>query len=182
MRIFLVFIGLLISVFCVKAQGAGEIKYHGAALYGCKGKVKEIFYSTEDPILLEKVIKFLPNGQSEHSIMTYDQNGFPIGFNINAGNRISVNIDYQNDKLKEVEIQTNLRGDEHRTIDMIYEGDLLKQRINKDVLKDKISTISTYSDYQYDDQGNWISRTVELESPEEGEIEKFTETRVITYY
>lgn len=190
-RCFFVLITLVIA-FSFSAQG----QYHAGVLYGLKGNVKEIKAKSENPLVKGKT-KFLENGMKKLSLLTYNDEGYPIGCSMQGwgDNYKSISIAYNDRNLPSmVEIKDNTKkGLSVMSFEMKYDSSgNLSECVLESVLTGEETTktgstytLFQYSDYKFDAQGNWISRTCHQGNKIDGNIIKgktYTETREIKYF
>ena len=161
--------GLLMSA-GVMAQGFIS-RYHDVELNEAQGNVKSI--TLRDLAGKVKRIEFTEEGQEKNmKDPVYDNNGYlqsnkrtMFGFTFLA------NYTWENDRV--VKISGNIMN-LPAEIEYVYDaaGELTKNIVN---LQGQI-TEGQYSDYEYDERGNWTKRTFSLTGKE------FTESRTIEYY
>lgn len=191
-RINVITLFLSILVLCpgIKAQD-----YKAASLWDANGNVKEIKYKTKDPLMKKKKMKFEKDGKLKSNVMTYEDNGYPCGIDMNFGVvAFSVKFTYSSSKphlLENVVMDTKVRNDYNSyDITFSYEGDVpVKRVINAQKKGDDPASFewtSTFSNYKFDPKGNWISRDVEMKgrnlTDSTTKESSFTETRELTYW
>lgn len=172
------------SALALALTSAAE-EYKAPLMYDISGPVKEIKVTSGNK-LVKKFgdCKFAENGQRTDDFMSYDDNGYPIGYNLSLGDKtLSLNIEYNAERLPETFKFQNTMGDNwHITLTNIYaDGHIVAQTI----VEDGTTTKREYSQVQRDQYGNWIARTVRQTTiapnaaPQE---ETMVETQEITYY
>lgn len=165
--------------------------FYGPTLYESDGPVKEIRLNTKDRMAFNKKVKFTEDGQVNIRMMTYNNAGFPEGYEMPIGNKkIALDIRY-NDQSKVDSISyiiTVMRYVKMEFVNLYAESGVLIGRIARDYeKKDKEPILYEYrfSDYVNDEMGNWISRKVvqTVSKPDSTpKTEEYTETRTIKYY
>ena len=164
-----IFAGLLMSA-GVMAQGFIS-RYHDVEYNEAQGNVKSI--TTSYVAGREKRIEFTEEGQEKNmKDPVYDSNGYLQSNKRNMfGFTFLANYTWENDRV--VKISGNIMN-LPAEIEYVYDaaGELTKNIVN---LQGQI-TEGQYSDYEYDERGNWTKRTFSLTGKE------FTETRTIEYY
>lgn len=175
---------LILYVFgCAFAQD-----YHAASIYEAVGPVKEIKTDSKNPFVKGKV-KINRDGKSDNPMMMYDDSGYPVGFELNALGVHSFQKffwDTEN-RLDSVSVQFPVFG---KSTLLTVKNDFKEQTLDTQFMKvskgDYVAEYkSTFSDYSYDGNGNWISRSVDqVMTDANGCIssETFIETRKIKYY
>lgn len=83
--VFKVFLGLCSIIIGYNISLAQERIYHEDALYGLKGNVSEVKTKSKTQLPLQNEFKFNNNGRLSLSTMTYNDSGYPIGYNITNG-------------------------------------------------------------------------------------------------
>lgn len=163
---------LLFLALCITMGVSAQMRYHDVELNDAKGKVKSI--STNAVVLGESMlitIEFTVDGKQKGvTDAEYDSNGYLIK-STNKNNEITVTTKYtwENGRLIETFTATSI-NDITMSIKLKYnnKGELIECAM--DTFKNQ------YSDYKYDDRGNWISRKRSFLGQQE------TETRTIVYY
>lgn len=183
MKRFSSIIALLVPhLFCMSQE------YHSAALYDCVGNIKEITTKSNCKFVKKKV-KFDKVGRTGVSIMSYNDLGYPTGFEIIVLNKPNFEKYFwtPSNKLDSISILVNGLGISKKVgAKVLYNGEVQAGvRINVVENNDSASYNLIYSNYQYDELNNWISRTVnqELLKPNGESIKnEYVENRVIKYY
>jgi hypothetical protein len=159
---------LLALPFAMQAQS----KFHDVEMNEATGPVKKI---TQNLMGQEIVIDFTTDGKmqrKEVSDAQYDADGYIQSFKLNVmGQELSIAVKWEDGHVK---TQTmNVMGQE-MVITRSYneQGAPAEDNINLGGMENK----SPYSEYQYDDHGNWISRKGSIMGQE------MTQTRTIEYY
>ncbi|MDE6234401.1 MAG: hypothetical protein K2M56_01460 [Muribaculaceae bacterium] len=169
-----------------------EYNYQGGILSEVTGPVQSVKFKGS-PMRNLLNTKFLKNGKIKNRLMSYDKEGRPIGFGMNNGDTyVYMEIFYSPEgKLESIVTRSKLKSkveEDIQTKTYKYEGDMLIQTIDEmtssEGEENPVGKIYTYSDYKYDEAGNWISRKTmvrNLSSPD-GTSEEYTESRTIKYY
>ena len=159
---------LLALPFAMQAQS----KFHDVEMNEATGPVKKI---TQNLMGQEIVIDFTTDGKmqrKEVSDAQYDADGYIQSFKLNVmGQELSIAVKWEDGHVK---TQTmNVMGQE-MVITRSYneQGAPAEDNINLGGMENK----SPYSEYQYDDHDNWISRKGSIMGQE------MTQTRTIEYY
>lgn len=168
----------------VAATATAE-EYKAPLMYDLSGPVKEIKVTSGNK-LVKKFgdCKFTENGQRKDDFMSYDGNGYPIGYNLSLGDKtLSLNIEYNADLLPETFMFHNTMGNDwHITLTNTYaDGHVVTQTI----VENGTTYQRVYSQVQRDQYGNWIARTVHQTTiaPDTAPLEEtMVETQEITYY
>ncbi len=167
-------------------------EFKAASLWDAHGDVKEIKYSTKDPLMVQKKMKFDRNGKLKNSVIVYNADGYPLGLDMNMGMiNTSVKFVYSSDnKLADVDLTSAYKGNAHKDISFEYkDGVMTGEKIRSEEKGKKQKEwegIYTFLNYEYDAKGNWISRDVKLKITDlpDGKTEEtaYKETRKITYW
>ena len=161
-------IAMLALPFAMQAQ----TKYHDVEANGAKGPVKSISTSMMG---MTRTVEFTEDGQmksSEISNVVYDENGFlqSATVSMQAQSR-DVNYTWEDGRVKSQAI--NMMGQEIKTISNYDENGV----VTSETIDMGGQTMeSPYTDYEFDDHGNWISRKASMMGQE------MVTTRTITYY
>lgn len=187
-------------------SGAWAQQYHGRALYDLSGDVKEV--KSDSCLYLfryKNKAKFDRNGRLKSALMAYDVKGYPSGFQISfsENNTTRLNITWTDDdcpeRLEMTDISKN--GSFNLTINYAYPVGskrpdsmrveyLLKEEKGDATENYTCNIVCRYSQYEYDRQGNWISRRVTQTVEYGAKMPKnplpaessYIETRKIKYY
>lgn len=163
--------------------------FNGPSLYDVSGKVKSIKVSPSPLFAFDKV-EFMKDGHIIDSSLTFDWDGKAIGKDINVYKmHQAVNLEYDDsDRLINAVVDSSAGLPGGYKVSMNYEGDHpLKMIITETKGKNPCQYTYLYSNYSFDDNGNWITRDVDLsivevKSNTVKKNENFTETRQILYY
>lgn len=141
---------LFLMPFAMQAQ----TKYHDVEANDAKGAVKSLTISMMGQT---QKISFTEDGKMQQEGMSnavYDDNGYIKSCQVEAqGMKVTINYTWENGKLKSQ--ITNLMGQEMPTTNFFNDkGEVVKSTVT---MGGQEMTIE-YSDYKYDDKGNWISR------------------------
>ena len=161
-------IAMLALPFAMQAQ----TKFHDVEANGAKGPVKSISTSMMG---MTRTIEFTEDGQmksSEISNVVYDENGYLQSATMSMqGQSTDVKYTWEDGRVKSQTI--NMMGQDIKTTSNYDEnGVVVSETI--DMGGQKID--SPYTDYKFDDRGNWISRKSSMMGQE------MVTTRTITYY
>lgn len=180
------FVCLILFAFSISSIFA--YNYHFSALYDAFGPVKEIKTDSKNPFVKKKV-KFEKDGRGGVAVMSYNDDGFPTGFEVNMFGKSYFQKFFWNDKcrLDSVAVQTiGVSTRQLITVKNSYCGDVADSEtiiVNDGEIQKKYRM--SFKDYSYDNQGNWISRFVVLstiDSNGKESVLQFEETRIIKYY
>lgn len=152
---------ILLVLFIVCNSTAKE--YDGAMLWDLKGNVKNV--KLDSPLMKYGAkTSFLKDGRIKNRLMSYDDLGRPIGCGMNNGDTYAyLNISYSPEgKMSRVKMRNRTYSKDEIIIEYLftYEDDSVKSVtvFDNEVPDGKIEYF--YSDYEYDDSGNWIKRKV----------------------
>lgn len=186
---------MLISVLGISAQ------YHGESLYFLSGDVKEVVVKTDNTLLKRfSKVKFLPDGKVDSKFLTYDSNGYPYGFDFTSKNDWTmVRINYDSGNRPECVEWTDGSDTKRSVISVEYRYEANSSvpseciiHWGEENLKENTfwqrNFTCRYSDYVFDDYGNWISRKVNQIATERDSKKRdstaeseYVETRKIKY-
>ncbi len=161
-------LALLALPFALQAQS----KFHDVELNEATGPVKKI---TQSFMGQEQVIDFTTDGKMQRKEMSetnYDADGYLQSAKMNVmGQELKVTFTWENGRIKTQSM--NVMGQD-MVITRTYneQGAPAEDSINIGGMENS----SPYTDYQYDDHGNWISRKGSMMGQE------MTQTRTIEYY
>ena len=161
-------IAMLALPFAMQAQ----TKYHDVEANGAKGPVKSISTSMMG---MTRTVELTEDGQmksSEISNVVYDENGFLQSATVSMqGQSTDVKYTWEDGRVKSQTI--NMMGQEIKTISNYDENGV----VTSETIDMGGQTMeSPYTDYEFDDHGNWISRKASMMGQE------MVTTRTITYY
>ena len=153
-------LALLVIPFAMQAQ----TKFHDVEANDAKGAVKSITVS-----MMGQTQKhtFTQEGKEENlKNAVYDENGYLQSAEIEAqGMSVKVTYKWENGKIK---TQTSTMMGQEMPMNFVYndKGEIVK--LSMSMMGNDITI--EYSDYKYDDKGNWISRKTsamgqEMETP-----------------
>lgn len=190
---------ILLAGALLTAGAASAQQYRHNVLYEANGPVREIILHTENPyfspaaqfplLTIGKAI-FQENGKLKQEMMTYDAEGYPVGFGTNMGKTYTTFRVIYDEARQPVRLffdgNTDKDGLSHQLyVETAYENGLAAAR-RFYVSPESEQLICVYSDIVTDDHGNWISRhvTESTVSPDSGDVtgREYTETREITYF
>ena len=161
-------LALLALPFVMQAQS----KFHDVELNEASGPVKKI---TQSLMGQEIIIDFSTDGKmqrKELSDAVYDADGYLQSATLNVmGQNLKVNFTWEDGRLTKQSMQV-MGQDMIITRSYNEQGAPAEDVINMGGMENT----SPYTDYQYDDHGNWISRKGSIMGRE------MTQSRTIEYY
>ena len=161
-------IAMLALPFAMQAQ----TKFHDVEANGAKGPVKSISTSMMG---MTRTVEFTEDGQmksSEISNVVYDENGYLQSATMSMqGQSTDVKYTWEDGRVKSQTI--NMMGQDIKTTSNYDENGVVTSE-TIDMGGQKME--SPYTDYEFDDHGNWISRKASMMGQE------MVTTRTITYY
>lgn len=167
MKKIMMMIALLAVPFAMQAQ-----KFHDVEANEAKGNVKSI---SMDMMGMTQTINFSEDGKMSSAEITnavYDENGYILSASISIqGMSAPVKYEWENGRVKSRTVTVN--GNVIKTIRNYDENGVVTSEgmdMGGNVME------IPYSDYKYDDKGNWISRKTSMMGQE------MTTSRTITYY
>lgn len=181
---FLICLVLLVSeCFTAFAQ-----EYHYAALYEGAGPVKQIKYLTK-PSYGNRNVKIKKDGRGGVTMMSYDDAGYPVGFQLDMFGKENYQKFYWNTRHQLDSVAYRFSGiGERNTMNckIEYSGDAMSN-VSMTIDDNGISKIIDlhFDNYVFDDRGNWISRKVQrtiMEGEKEAVKDSYEERREIKYY
>lgn len=169
---------LLVMAIClasgVKAQSQSSKSFNDIATFDLKGNVKKCISDS-------RTYEFAKNGKyrpHENEEVEYNEKGRI--FSITQGTRRFERYEYDSyGRIEEKFLILSFALEESIydfKIQYNSKGNVVKENIY-DLASGNLTNTFSYSDYQYDSHGNWVSRK---RTPSNGKIE--TETRSIEYY
>lgn len=182
-----------VTLIIISSLNSFSQEFHASALWDANGKVKEIKYtSTKDVLLRSKKMKFNKDGKLKNSFLVYNAEGWPIGMGFDAGvMSINAEFTFNGDNLRTITM-TITNKDKIRRYEVNYDYSI--NRMDSKAVDvtygngDEAGKIYSYqfSDYKYDDNGNWVSRRVNVTETAKGESEPtvdcYIEVRQIKYW
>lgn len=179
---------LMLSLLVSFAAFSNEPKFKYTTLYDLAGPVKEVKIKSENPIVITNAkAKFMKNGARKNSLMSYDNEGYPVGYQFVPYSWIeTVTIEYNDNNQPSIVTQTVFSQDSHSVTEITFDYD--GKRISEMTVKTpEIIRICRYKGEVKDNYGNWISRNVEMEIISLKDSKPyspvtFVETRDIKYY
>ena len=145
-------LALLALPFAMQAQ----TKFHDVEANDAKGAVKSI---TTSMMGQEQKTTFTVDGKEENlNNAVYDENGYLQSAKVSA-NGMEMNVKYKWENGKVISQTMNVMGQDMPTT-FVYndKGEIVKQSMNMGGQE----MVIEYSDYKYDDHGNWISRKISV--------------------
>jgi hypothetical protein len=168
MKKVIMMLALLALPFVMQAQS----KFHDVELNEASGPVKKI---TQSLMGQEIIIDFSTDGKmqrKELSDAVYDADGYLQSATLNVmGQNLKVNFTWEDGRLTKQSMQV-MGQDMIITRSYNEQGAPAEDVINMGGMENT----SPYTDYQYDDHGNWISRKGSVMGRE------MTQSRTIEYY
>ncbi|MDE6341391.1 MAG: hypothetical protein K2K93_03655 [Muribaculaceae bacterium] len=177
-------VALLVSgCFLANAQ-----EFHYAALYEAAGPVKQIKYLSK-PSYGNRNVKIKKDGRGGLAMMSYDDAGYPVGFQLDMFGKENYQKFYWNTRHQLDSVAYRFSG--------IGERNSMNCKIEyaKDAMDKVVMTVDdngckkivdlTFSNYVFDDRGNWISRMVDrivMEGDKDAVKDSYEERREIKYY
>ena len=163
---------MMIAALTMTVAMQAQTKFHDVEANEAKGPVKSM---TMNMMGTARTTNFSQEGKMQSAEMTdavYDADGYIQSAKINIqGQSATVKFSWENGRLKTQTV--NAMGQEIKTTHN-YDANGL---ITSDTIDmGGMNIESPYSDYQYDDHGNWISRKTTMMGQE------MTVTRTFTYY
>lgn len=163
--------------------------YKSNVLYDVKWPVASVKYDKENPInKLVGAVKFSEDGRPKKDIMTYDTEGYPIGYGMKYGKTCSASYITYDDEHRPVKITAwgNTDAKEPVTttvIDITYSPEGVEAVTMSYKETGKVLEF-IYSGRVLDNHGNWIRRKVKEVKRQGAEVvstEEYEETRMIEY-
>lgn len=162
----------MIAALAVSFTMQAQDKFHDIELNEATGPVKSMTVKTMGP---EQTINFTKEGKMEREGMSetkYDENGFLQSTKMSMmGQEITIKYKWENGRVVS------------QTMNMMGRDVEIKRTYNEkgapaaEILNmDGQEMNNPYTDYKYDDRGNWISRKVSMMGQE------MEQTRKIEYY
>ena len=160
-------LALLALPFAMQAQS----KFHDVEVNEATGPVKKITQSFMGQM---QVIDFTTDGKMQRQELSdaqYDADGYIQSFKLNVmGQEVPVTVKWENGRVKSQSM--NMMGQ-----DMVITRTYNEQGAPaEESIEGGMEMKSPYSEYKYDDHGNWISRKGSMMGQE------MTQTRTIEYY
>ena len=163
---------MMIAALAMTVAMQAQSKFHDVEANEAKGPVKSM---TMNMMGNTRTTNFTQDGKMESGEMTdavYDADGYIQSAKINIqGQSASVKFTWENGRLKTQTV--NAMGQEFKTT---HNYDANGVITSDSIDMGGMNMDSPYSDYQYDDHGNWISRKTEMMGQE------MIVTRSFTYY
>lgn len=169
MKKIMMMIAMLAIPFAMQAQ----TKFHDVEANEAKGSVKTM---KMDIMGMSQSIEFSEDGKMVNSSLmsdaVYDENGYLTSVKMSfQGQSTTVKITWENGRMKSCSLNV-MGNDVTNTYNYDENGVVTSESIN---MGGQLIEIP-YSDYKFDDHGNWISRKTEMMGQE------MTTTRTFTYY
>lgn len=169
MKKIMMMIAMLAIPFAMQAQ----TKFHDVEANEAKGSVKTM---KMDIMGMSQSIEFSEDGKMVNSSLmsdaVYDDNGYLTSVKMSfQGQSTTVKITWENGRMKSRSLNV-MGNDVTNTYNYDENGVVTSESIN---MGGQLIEIP-YSDYKFDDHGNWISRKTEMMGQE------MTTTRTFTYY
>lgn len=169
MKKIMMMIAMLAIPFAMQAQ----TKFHDVEANEAKGSVKTM---KMDIMGMSQSIEFPEDGKMVNSSLmsdaVYDENGYLTSVKMSfQGQSTTVKITWENGRMKSRSLNV-MGNDVTNTYNYDENGVVTSESIN---MGGQLIELP-YSDYKFDDHGNWISRKTEMMGQE------MTTTRTFTYY
>ncbi len=191
----------LLTAFCVEAQ-----EFKEGIIFDLRGPVKSA--TLTDDFFGMRNMTFTEDGKCQTTRMEFDENGYPLGMTLDVRSGllnndndfkgpIAYKVDYD-DAHRISSTYLNFPSainpwEEIRTYSYNPEKDKNHVITGLRVETKENGALSTndyvYSDYVYDEQGNWISRNVheticltDVDGKSDNATNEYVETRTVTYY
>lgn len=169
MKKIMMMIAMLAIPFAMQAQ----TKFHDVEANEAKGSVKTM---KMDIMGMSQSIEFSEDGKMVNSSLmsdaVYDENGYLTSVKMSfQGQSTTVKITWENGRMKSRSLNV-MGNDVTNTYNYDENGVVTSESIN---MGGQLIELP-YSDYKFDDHGNWISRKTEMMGQE------MTTTRTFTYY
>lgn len=169
MKKIMMMIAMLAIPFAMQAQ----TKFHDVEANEAKGSVKTM---KMDIMGMSQSIEFSEDGKMVNSSLmsdaVYDENGYLTSVKMSfQGQSTTVKITWENGRMKSRSLNV-MGNDVTNTYNYDENGIVTSESIN---MGGQLIELP-YSDYKFDDHGNWISRKTEMMGQE------MTTTRTFTYY
>lgn len=166
-------------------------EYKESMIYGLIGPVMEMSMKTENKVVFDmEEITFGTEGKSSDAAVTFNEEGFPVTFD-NNGTEMAVIYDEkhrifainesnpQNDSSKSYVFE--YAESDHPDTEVMMMVEICEGNGGQSI------TVYAYTDYEFDDYGNWISRNVTrasstVEKKNIEDIARYSEERTISYY
>ena len=163
---------MMIAMLAMTAAMQAQTKFHDVEANEAKGPVKTM---SMDMMGMTRTIEFTEDGQmksSEISNVVYDENGYLQSATMSMqGQSTDVKYTWEDGRVKSQTI--NMMGQDIKTTSNYDENGVVTSE-TIDMGGQKME--SPYTDYEFDDHGNWISRKASMMGQE------MVTTRTITYY
>ena len=154
---------MMIAMLAIPFAMQAQTKFHDVEANEAKGSVKTM---KMDIMGMSQSIEFSEDGKMVNSSLmsdaVYDENGYLTSVKMSfQGQSTTVKITWENGRMKSRSL--NVMGNDVTNTYNYDENGVVTSEI-------------PYSDYKFDDHGNWISRKTEMMGQE------MTTTRTFTYY
>jgi len=163
---------MMVAMMAVTLAMQAQTKFHDVELNEAKGAVKSI---TTNRMGQDIVINFTEDGKMSQEGMSdakYDADGYLQSAKMTMmGNEIVVTYKWENGRV--VSQKMNVMGNDME-VKRTYNDDGTPKADIMDMGGNTME--SPYTNYKFDEKGNWISRTGEMMG------QTMEQTRVITYY
>ena len=159
------------------ASAGTQVRYHDVEYHEAKGKVKSITYSPGPDETEASISEFTIDGKEKDLTgVQYDSNGYRVSEKYTPDEDGSITT--AKIMWKDGRVFKAIASDKEMTYTLNYiynaKGELIERSLS--IGDTKSGFKYQYSDYKYDDRGNWISRKIVFME------EQWTETRTIVYY
>ena len=163
---------MMIAMMAVAMGLQAQTKYHDVELNEAKGPVKKIVVNVMG---MDQTINFSEDGKMQRdglSEAVYDENGYLQSCKMTIRDQdVPVTYKWEDGKLSSQKM--DIMG-QQMSFKRTYNDNGAPEAEVIDMGGNEMST--PYTDYKYDDHGNWISRSVSMMG------QTMTQTRTIEYY
>ena len=163
---------MMMAMLAVSFAMQAQTKFHDIELNEATGPVKKMIVQSMGP---EQTVSFTKEGKMEREGMSdavYDENGFLQSVKMSMmGQEITIKYKWENGRVASQSM--NMMGRDV-VVKRTYNEKGAPAAESMDMDGQEMST--PYTDYKYDDRGNWISRKVSMMGQE------MEQTRKIEYY
>ncbi len=165
-------LSMIIAMLFLTMAMQAQTKFHDVEANDAKGNVKTISMNVMG---MEQIINFTEDGKMQQegfSDAKYDENGYLLSASMTMmGQTANVKFTWEDGKLIS---QTINGGGQELTQTLVWDENGLLKAEKMSVMGQDVEV--PFSDYKFDDKGNWISRKSSMMG-QEMEV-----TRTITYY
>lgn len=196
----MIYRNLMMGAVCIMAgvvsAAAADRDFHGEALFGLHGPVKDFQTDTKYPLQIFKSMSFSEDGKISGNIpISYNTEGYPVGISIPEELKqvMSFDVTYDTDHNPvKVSLHMSAIGEmKYSMVNEFVDGKVISTDFTVNADGESLPLYSkggsgraTYTDQVYDSYGNWTSRTTTVSDPSDSSAAPivYKETRTITYY